>query len=172
MSPWVPIQQHVKEICRSAAFDGAPLRRKFLKYLVAKTEARKKVTEKSVARRIYGRDPATFDPIIDSIVRVEKKKLQSCLEQFYETEGRRHTQKIIIYGFSAHLVMRIRERPLGETRSDETPSPPAVIECPRKPPNELQRPVADASQYDTFRTRVSADGHVHRLVYTAIRVSK
>lgn len=161
MRPSVSIYQHVKEICRSEAFDGAPLRRKFLKHLVAKTEARKKVTEKSVAVKIYERDPDIFDPIIDSIVRVEKKKLQSALTQFYETEGQHHDDRIIIRGFSAHMDWGGGERARVTIPPDVLPPPaPPVIECPRKRAKTLQPPVADPSQYDTFRTRISEDGQV------------
>ncbi|HEX5227710.1 MAG TPA: tetratricopeptide repeat protein, partial [Bryobacteraceae bacterium] len=77
-------------VLRSPNFRGSKRRKSLLKYLVDNTLAGKgqQLKEFNIGVDVYGRDPASYDPRIDPVVRVEISRLRSKLKEHYETDGR------------------------------------------------------------------------------------
>jgi hypothetical protein len=92
------IRLQVEEICRTA-LDGAPRRRDLFRHIVESTLAYEHTTEKAIAFKIYNR-PASFDPAIDSIVRVEMRKLREAVKEFYGGAGQTAPIRIDFEGYS------------------------------------------------------------------------
>lgn len=83
------IREHVREVLASATFASSARLREFLQFVVERTldgdgDALKEYT---IATEVYGRD-VTYDPQIDSLVRVEASRLRRKLREYYEGEGK------------------------------------------------------------------------------------
>ena len=78
----------LKRILESAEFASSKRAREFLCFIVEETLAGRgdRLKAFAIAREVYGRDE-TFDPRIDTIVRVEAGRLRSRLATYYETAG-------------------------------------------------------------------------------------
>jgi tetratricopeptide (TPR) repeat protein len=83
------IREHLGKVLSSAAFASSPRLRQFLTFLVEQTLEGEEdaLKEYVIATTVYGRD-VTYDPQIDSTVRVEASRLRKRLQDFYQTEGR------------------------------------------------------------------------------------
>jgi predicted ATPase len=79
----------VTRILASGTFDSAPTLRRFLEYVV--THALEghpdHLKEYSLGVDVFGRG-TSFDPRVDTIVRVQARRLRSKLQEYYDTEGR------------------------------------------------------------------------------------
>lgn len=82
------IRQQLADVLASKSFATTPRLRQFLQFVVEKSLAgeAEEIKEFVVATEVYGRD-ATYNPQIDSTVRVEASRLRSKLRAFYESEG-------------------------------------------------------------------------------------
>ena len=80
----------------SAAFRSAPRHRAMLRYLVEHALAgdASVLKETVIAVEVFGRPAGHFDPKLDSIVRVEARRLRARLETYYRGEGRAATLRI------------------------------------------------------------------------------
>jgi TolB-like protein/Tfp pilus assembly protein PilF len=142
------IRQAVDRIAGSVTFGRSEGAKRFLRYVVEKslTEQSAAIKEYAIALEVFQR--ATYDPKVDSLVRVEASKLRGLLRKYYEGEG-------------AAEGLRI-EIPKGSYVPRFT-SAPAVLDSPRQaavshaePPSERAVPPA-----------VSVEGRAPRLVEPA-----
>ena len=74
----------------SASFRTSSRHRALLRYLVRKAQTGDiaGLKETVIAVEVFGRPAASFDPKLDSIVRVEARRLRSRLDDYYRGEGR------------------------------------------------------------------------------------
>jgi len=86
--PEQDIRAEVERIAASKGFASAARITKLLRYVVDKTLAGQtdQLKEYAVGVEVFDRD-ASYDPRIDSIVRVEAGRLRSRLEEYYSGEG-------------------------------------------------------------------------------------
>ena len=82
------VEKALAKILESAEFQSAPLRARFLEYVVLETlEGRaNRLKGTAIAIDVYGRD-ADFDQQTDPIVRVEARRIRRDLEHYYLTKG-------------------------------------------------------------------------------------
>src|SRR5215470_438726 len=82
------IRAEVQRILASGIFATADRMKRFLGFVVDQTLAGKgdDLNESSLGIEVYDRNE-TFDPRVDSIVRVDAGRLRSKLREFYESEG-------------------------------------------------------------------------------------
>lgn len=88
------------ELCRvlgSPGFDASERNRRFLSYVVEETLAGRgeRLKAYNIATEVFGRD-SSFDPVLDSIVRIEASRLRRSLERYYLTDGTTDTVRITI----------------------------------------------------------------------------
>jgi Tfp pilus assembly protein PilF len=109
----------------SAAFRSAPRHRAMLRYMIERALAGDlaALKETVIAVEVFGRPAARFDPKVDSIVRVEARRLRGRLDAYYRGEGR-------------DAVLRI-ELPVGSY------IPSIAAREPRVAPDEATRRAAD-----------------------------
>src|SRR5215510_8813135 len=82
------IRAELQRILASGIFATADRMKRFLRFVVEETLAGKgdDLNESSLGIEVYDRDE-TFDPRVDSIVRVDAGRLRSKLREFYESKG-------------------------------------------------------------------------------------
>src|SRR5687768_1488458 len=80
------IQQQLRRILDSRTFARAGRQARFLDYVVAKTSEGHagELKEYVIATEVFER-PHSYDPQLDSVVRVEASKLRTRLQKYYET---------------------------------------------------------------------------------------
>ncbi len=83
------VKRQLERICGSPQFRASGRLRDFLIFIVTETLVGNghQLKEYSVATSVYARSPS-FDPKVDSIVRVEAIKLRARLTAYYERDGR------------------------------------------------------------------------------------
>lgn len=91
------IQAELDRIFSSDAFTNADRMKRFLKYVVDQSFHGKDddLSEYSIGLRVYDRDDS-FDPRLDSIVRVDAARLRSKLREFYDSGGKANPIRIEI----------------------------------------------------------------------------
>ncbi|HET9531063.1 MAG TPA: hypothetical protein VFQ92_11975, partial [Blastocatellia bacterium] len=79
----------LEKLLHSRAFQGSEHLISLLQYLVQEAIANPdaQLKEYTIATQVLGRS-SDFDPRIDSVVRVQAKRLRSKLQEYYETEGK------------------------------------------------------------------------------------
>lgn len=89
------IEAQLQKMCSAALFRRKPRVRSFLEFTVRQTldDQHAKLKEYSIAVEVFQR-PEDFDPRLDSIVRVEARRLRATVERYYETEG--HQDRLVI----------------------------------------------------------------------------
>jgi len=89
------VRAELAHVLESRAFQGAERHRKFLNFIVNETLDGRAHTLKEycIGVEVFGKGES-FDPRIDTIVRVEARKLRSRIAKFYEEEGRRDSVRI------------------------------------------------------------------------------
>ena len=87
--PAEQIELTLARIETSAAFARSPRHRALLRYLVAQARAgdHAVLKETVIAVEVFGRRAASFDPKLDTIVRVEARRLRARLSRYYRSEG-------------------------------------------------------------------------------------
>lgn len=88
--PAAQVELALARIEASAAFRGSPRHRALLRHLVRCCLANEKnsLKESVIAVEVFERPVASFDPRLDSIVRVEARRLRARLAEYHEAEGR------------------------------------------------------------------------------------
>jgi TolB-like protein len=86
--PEAEVRAELDRILASKGFANAGRMSRLLRYVVDKTVANQadQLKEYAVGMEVFDRD-ATYDPRLDSIVRVEAGRLRSRLEEYYNGEG-------------------------------------------------------------------------------------
>src|SRR4030095_13285735 len=79
-------------ILQSRAFHGSESLRSFLQFVVSKTidDHEDQLKEYTIATEVFGR-AETYNPKIDSVVRVQAGRLRAKLQEYYSTEGKSDT---------------------------------------------------------------------------------
>jgi adenylate cyclase len=82
------IREQLDRILKSAPFHQSQRRQRFLEYLVNETLAGRgeRLKGYNIALEVFDR-PATFDPTIDPLVRIEAARLRERLREYYGTDG-------------------------------------------------------------------------------------
>ena len=82
------IISHLQQVLTNRRFATAERNAKFLRYVVESTLEGKsdEIKETVIANEVYGRS-STYNPKVDSIVRVEASRLRQKLRSYYENEG-------------------------------------------------------------------------------------
>ena len=82
------VREQLSRILGSCAFDASKRNRRFLEYAVEEALAGRadRIKAYNIATTVFGRD-ASFDPQLDSIVRIEAGRLRRSLERYYLTAG-------------------------------------------------------------------------------------
>ncbi len=97
----------------SAAFRSSRRHRALLRHLVERTLGGDQATlkESLLAVEVFGRSPGRFDPRLDSIVRVETRRLRKRLDDYFRTEGREAPMRIDLPVGSYVPVLALRDAP-------------------------------------------------------------
>ena len=79
----------LERILQSRAFHGSESLRSFLRFVVAKTieDQEDQLKEYTIATEVFGRSDS-YNPKIDSVVRVQAGRLRAKLQEYYATEGK------------------------------------------------------------------------------------
>jgi TolB-like protein len=82
------VRAELRRILTSPRFDASERNRSFLTFVVEESLAGRtdRIKAYSIATGVFGREP-TFDPQLDSIVRIEAGRLRRSLERYYLTDG-------------------------------------------------------------------------------------
>lgn len=88
--PAEQIELALARIEQSAAFRSSPRHRALLRHLVMRAleDEHAALKESVIAVEVFGRPAASFDPKLDTIVRVEARRLRARLSTYYRTDGR------------------------------------------------------------------------------------
>lgn len=91
------VRDQVRRIIGSCDFDASKRNRMFLHYVVEETLAGRadRIKAYTIATSVFGRDKS-FDPQLDSIVRIEAGRLRRSLERYYLMVGERDPIRITI----------------------------------------------------------------------------
>ena len=91
------VRQQLEKILASPEFQGSPMLRDFLAFIVEKTLAgqAQEIKGYTVATQVLGRK-ADFDAGKDPIVRILAGRLRRALERYYATQGRQDPMRIDI----------------------------------------------------------------------------
>ena len=83
------IRHQLVRILHSGPFHQSQRRQRFLEYLVNETLAGRgeRLKAYNVALEVFDR-PASFDPVVDPLVRIEAARLRDKLREYYEADGR------------------------------------------------------------------------------------
>ncbi len=83
------IRAELEKVLRSKEFVRCPQLQRFLNFVVEEELAGRggQLKEYVLGVGVFGR-PADFDPRLDSLVRVEARRLRATLEKYYDEEGR------------------------------------------------------------------------------------
>jgi len=121
------IRAELQRILASGIFATADRMKRFLRFVVDETLAGKgdDLNESSLGIEVYDRDES-FDPRVDSIVRVDAGRLRSKLREFYESEGASSLIRIgIPKGSYKPLFKRSKETNSGTSAKRRTRAGPA-----------------------------------------------
>ena len=91
------IQDALEHVLASRDFRNSPRKRRFLQFVVQETldGHADRIKAYAVALAVFDRD-ASFDPLIDPLVRIEAGRLRRCLERYYLNEGAKDPVQITI----------------------------------------------------------------------------
>lgn len=94
--PPSPLDAELERVLQSTTFKPSRRHRRLLEYLVRHTvEGRESALKESVlAAEVFDRPLASFDPVRDTIVRVEARRLRQRLAVYYASEGARSALRI------------------------------------------------------------------------------
>jgi TolB-like protein/Tfp pilus assembly protein PilF len=137
------IRQELARLLASQTFHAAKAQKRFLWFVVEQTLAgcAQELKEYTVGVQVFKRGPQ-FDPRLDTIVRVEARKLRTRLAKYYETEGKLNPLRIALpsRGYvptfrRRDLVSALPEGPPGSAQDerseqDGAPSMPTTVRLP------------------------------------------
>src|SRR5271170_1637118 len=95
--PAPEIRSQLERVLRSRAFFQSHRIRRFLRFVVEESLLGQphRLKEYLIGLEVFDRREA-FDPRVDSIVRVEARRLRYKLEEYYRTEGREDSIRIVL----------------------------------------------------------------------------
>ena len=148
------IEAALERILTSKAFASAPRQQALLRHIVTETiEGRgERLKEFSIAVDVFGRS-STFDPRLDSIVRVQASRLRTQLAEYFAGDGAAETVRIEVPagGYVAAFTRRVPGAPAPappratppKPAEDDTLSEPPLEKPPQpKPKRALPAPLA------------------------------
>jgi hypothetical protein len=122
-------------VLASGLFKRSPKLSRLLSYVCEKSfrEEADQVTEYSIAVDVLERD-VTFDPQIESVVRVDMHHLRKRLKSYYEGEGKDHAVEIVIPGdrYVPDFIVRQLSRQVNGLPVTALPSHLATPAPPRR----------------------------------------
>ena len=88
--PTAQVELALAQVEHSAAFRNSPRHRALLRHLVSRVlgDDTGTLKETVIAVEVFGRPAASFDPRLDTIVRVEARRLRARLSDYYRADGR------------------------------------------------------------------------------------
>jgi hypothetical protein len=113
------IRAQLARVTASEAFANAPVLRRFLQHLVDQALAGKAddLKEYALGTDVFDRG-GSFDPRVDTIVRVQARRLRSKLQDYYRTEG--GSDALLIELPKGHYVPRFRGAGLAATQESSS----------------------------------------------------
>ena len=119
--PEAEIRAELDRILASKGFASAGRLSRLLRYVVDKTIAGQsdELKEYAVGIEVFDRD-ASYDPRLDSIVRVEAGRLRSRLDEYYNAEGATAPIRISLPRGGYAAQFEVKHRP--EALSEQTPA--------------------------------------------------
>lgn len=122
------VDEALERVLASRGFRGAARKQRFLRFIVQQTQAghADRIKAYTIAMDVFDRD-ASFDPLLDPVVRIQAGRIRRCLEQYYLTEGAEDTLRISIPKGS-YVPRFTRHRPA--TVPDTPPPGPAADPAP------------------------------------------
>jgi tetratricopeptide (TPR) repeat protein len=107
----------MSRVTQSRTFDKTPVLRQLLAHLVTRTISGQadQLKEYSLGVDVFARG-ASFDPRVDTIVRVQARRLRTKLAEYYDGEGR--TDEVLIDLPKGHYVPTFRRAGNAASRSD------------------------------------------------------
>jgi hypothetical protein len=125
------VRAQVENMCGSKTFAKSPRLRSFLRFTVEQTLQGQQdgLKEYLLGVEVFGK-PRNFDPRLDSIVRVEARRLRAKVDRYYSSEGLPDDLRIVFYRgeYVPHFFPRSAEQ--AETPGDsvqQTKRPVLVI---------------------------------------------
>jgi TolB-like protein/Tfp pilus assembly protein PilF len=120
------IRAELRRVLCSQEFEPRPQLQRFLLFIVEEEIAGRgdRLKEYVIGTEVFGR-PSGYDPRLDSLVRVEARRLRNALDIFYANEGRQDTLRIEIQKGSYIPWCRIVDPPTAVDIPVATPPPPA-----------------------------------------------
>lgn len=93
------IEEALERVCSSRPFATSPRMIRFIRFVVEKqiNGQADDIREVQIGREVFDRWPA-YDPKIDTIVRVEARRLRRKLEEYYRADGRKDPIRVAIPG--------------------------------------------------------------------------
>src|SRR5579863_1928440 len=112
--PVSAIKSELNRILRSRVFVHSHRIRRFLQFVVEEClhGQQQRLKEYLIGLEVFNRVD-TFDPRVDSIVRVEARRLRAKLEEYYQTEGREDGVRIVLRKGSYVPMFEYRTAPSG-----------------------------------------------------------
>ena len=108
------IREQLARILNSGPFQQSRRRQRFLEYIVNETLAGRgeRLKGYNVALEVFDR-PATFDPVVDPLVRIEAARLREKLREYYEADGRSDPIRIELPkgSYTPHIEFRQASAP-------------------------------------------------------------
>ena len=125
----IKINECLAKILSSPMFAKAERQQRFLSYIMAETlEGRaKKLKGYNIGIDVFDREPS-FDPAIDSIVRVEAGRLRSKLREYYGDEGKSDSVRFNLPKGSYAVQIEWQQEVTIEHHSRRTDDFPVLIE--------------------------------------------
>lgn len=148
------VRAQLDRILKSGPFHTSKRRQRFLEYLVNETLAGRgeRLKAYTVALEVFER-PASFDPLVDPVVRIEAGRLRDKLREYYEVEGQDDPVRVELPKGSYAPKIEFRQA----TRSPPKPEP-AGRTTPDRPMVSLQTPITPADEQQAKDISNSAGG--------------
>ncbi len=91
------IDEALERVLASRGFRGSARKQRFLRFIVQETLAghADRIKAYAIAIDVFDRD-ASFDPLLDPVVRIHAGRVRRCLEQYYLTDGASDAIRITI----------------------------------------------------------------------------
>ena len=141
------IREQLVRILNSGPFHQSQRRQRFLEYIVNETLAGRgeRLKGYNIALEVFDR-PETFDPTVDTLVRMEAARLRDRLREYYEGEGQNDPVRIDLPkgAYSPHIEFRQGEQQVtifrSRSASTACPSIPGQFRSARPFQNRLDAP--------------------------------
>jgi hypothetical protein len=103
------VRHQLEKLLRSEAFRNAHHLQRFLEYVASKTidGLSDEIKEYSIGREVFDR-PESYDPRVDTVVRVQAHRLREKLDEYYSCEGA--SDEILLEVPKGHYVPRFSRR--------------------------------------------------------------